>query len=174
MARTERWVREKFLSESTSRGDFCVLFGNDDQYSLSSEESAPLQRRSPNGIYGRRKAEGLFELSNQEYQVTEMLETYATSGNDTGRGKLMAMKWTYDVLLGIYLFFTLWGYVAGKQVSCSCSATEFMMIDKYYTAIVLVCPANVISSVFYCCNMNINSIFCGSVKALSRWNIVSI
>ncbi len=110
MARTERWMREKFLSEVAT---------NIEPW----DEHVPLRTGSPTGRSDTKrtlvkKAEPLFELSNQEYQITEMLECYATSGKDSGTGRLMIMKWIYDVLLGIYLFFTLWGYVAGKKDGC--------------------------------------------------------
>ncbi len=109
MARTERWMREKFLTESTN------IRPTDDS---SKYEMMPLRSitPSPTKVRRRKKQEPLFELSNQEYQITEMLEVYATSGNDSGTGRLMLLKWIYDVLLGLYLFFTLWGYVAGKML----------------------------------------------------------
>eukprot|EP01084_Bolivina_argentea_P051721 95143_1 len=109
MARTERWMREKFLTESITSSN---IRPTDDS---SKYEMTPLQpSSSPSPIRARRRKERepLFELSNQEYQITEMLEVYATSGKDSGTGRLMLLKWIYDVLLGMYLFFTLWGYVA--------------------------------------------------------------
>ncbi len=113
MARTERWMREKFLTESITSSN---IRPTDDS---SKYEMTPLQpSSSPSPIRARRRKERepLFELSNQEYQITEMLEVYATSGKDSGTGRLMLLKWIYDVLLGMYLFFTLWGYVAGKML----------------------------------------------------------
>ncbi len=108
MARTEQWTREKLASEPSLRHDSSS--SNTDRLASSPHEIVPLTASKRNLVQ-----EGLvFELSNQEYQVTEMLDTYATSGNFGGRGRLMLLKWTYDVLLGLYLFFTLWGYVAGK------------------------------------------------------------
>ncbi len=113
MARTEQWIREKLTSEPDSLCTHHRKNTDDDELLFSLPEIIPLTTTNRRNL---KQDNHLFELSNQEYQVTEMLDTYATSGNDGGSGSLMLLKWTYDVLLGIYLFFTLWGYVAGKQL----------------------------------------------------------